>query len=275
MSRRRRIALAVTALAAVALLATGAFGFTNVSAERGVSVAVVDDESAFLGLPNDPAVTCEVADDTETGCTVALVDVTNQFSTALTDVSATADGGLSLSTPDDIGVGEAGTISGTVACDPDEDEETTRTYDLAISVDGDGVSATKYDKEVTVSCIGVEDPLDSVSVTFSGCGNAEITGDAEDFPLDATLTFTDGTTETVTVGSSGEMVRGSAPDGTQLESVEIGPRTFENGACTANGGRGGSGSDGSETTDTAEATDEPEGTDEPTETDEPTDTDDD
>lgn len=234
----RRIALVVLALATVAVFATGAFGFTSVSAERGVSVAVVDDENAFLGLPNEPSVTCEVADDTETGCTVALVDVTNQFSTALTDVSASAtDDEVSLSTPGEIGVGETETIRGTVTCDPDEGEQTTRTYELTVSVDGEDVSATKYDKAVTVTCVGVEDPLDSVGVRFDGCGNAEVTGDAEDFPLEATLTFADGTTSTVTVESSGEKVRGNTTDGTQLESISIGSQTFENDACSATAGR--------------------------------------
>jgi hypothetical protein len=167
----RRVALVVLAFAAVALFATGAFGFTSVSAERGVSVAVVDDESAFLGLPNDPAVDCTVGGSPEEDCKeLELLTVTNQFSTGLTALSvAPAESEASV---EDLAVsadvddatplqpGDAVTITGDVDCAAGE----TVTAELTITVAGDGVEATKYDKEVRVDCERSDE------VRFAGCG---------------------------------------------------------------------------------------------------------
>ena len=51
MSRRTRRVVALVALCVAASMALGVGSYSSVSAERSVSVTVVDDESAYLGVP--------------------------------------------------------------------------------------------------------------------------------------------------------------------------------------------------------------------------------
>lgn len=77
MNRWTRVGAAAVLLAA--LLAVGATGsFSAVEADRGVSVAVADDEHAYLGVETDVE-----------GCN-ATVTVTNRFATSVSTVSLEA-----------------------------------------------------------------------------------------------------------------------------------------------------------------------------------------
>ena len=78
MSHRRALSVLLAA-AAAAMLVTGSFGFTSVSAERGVSVAVVDSENAYVN-----ATACEKSKGKGAGSQGAKVTVTNQFSSEFT-----------------------------------------------------------------------------------------------------------------------------------------------------------------------------------------------
>ncbi|QSG06150.1 hypothetical protein [Halapricum desulfuricans] len=75
---RRWAYAALLALAVLLVLGTG--GFSAMSADRGVSVSVADDEEAYLGYDD----TCENG--------TLKVTITNQFDDRLTDVSITVDG---------------------------------------------------------------------------------------------------------------------------------------------------------------------------------------
>jgi hypothetical protein len=78
MSHRRALSVVLAAVAAT-MLVTGSFGFTSVSAERGVSVAVVDSENAYVN-----ASACAKSTGEGEGSSGVKVTVTNQFSGAFT-----------------------------------------------------------------------------------------------------------------------------------------------------------------------------------------------
>jgi len=69
MGRRRRAVLASVALAAALVAATGTAGVSATSADRGIQVAVADDDEAFLGIDRlpDRAAAEQVDDDTYFG----------------------------------------------------------------------------------------------------------------------------------------------------------------------------------------------------------------
>lgn len=75
----RRAVSVLLAVAAAAMLVTGSFGFTSVSAERGVAVNVVESENAYVGVS-----ACEKSNGNGNGTEPARVMVTNQFSEEFT-----------------------------------------------------------------------------------------------------------------------------------------------------------------------------------------------
>ncbi|GAB7013194.1 hypothetical protein [Halolamina salina] len=82
MNSRRAVSVLLAAVAAT-MLVTGSFGFTSVSAERGVAVNVVESENAYVNVS-----ACEKSNGNATS-RPARVTVTNQFSGSFTieDVS--------------------------------------------------------------------------------------------------------------------------------------------------------------------------------------------
>lgn len=185
----RRIALAVVALATVAVFATGAVGFTNVSAERGVSVAVVDDERAYLGLTGE-RITCrtipgEGEQPAETCSNVPLLEVTNQFPSEMTvtDVSISRAGAVAAGDLEgtDLDVGETGTLRGDVtdACSPSAGSSDRVSLAITVSVETESAAATRFDKTVSVTCKrpakGPDDGGENGggSVVFDGCGGVD------------------------------------------------------------------------------------------------------
>ena len=85
MSSLKGLSIALAVLAGTGLL-LGTFGFSAASAERGVSVAVVDDENAMVGYQASDRLAPE-------GQCVDLVTVTNRLpgDVAVTDVTVDAD----------------------------------------------------------------------------------------------------------------------------------------------------------------------------------------
>ncbi|KPN31215.1 hypothetical protein SY89_01958 [Halolamina pelagica] len=75
----QRAVSVLLAVTAASMLVTGSFGFTSVSADRGVSVAVVDSENAYVGVS-----VCEKDNGNENGANPVKVTVTNQFSEQFT-----------------------------------------------------------------------------------------------------------------------------------------------------------------------------------------------
>ncbi|CQH61778.1 uncharacterized protein HHUB_3544 [Halobacterium hubeiense] len=90
-----RVASIVLALAAVSVLATGTLGFTSVSAERGVSVSVVDSESAYVGVTACAPTHSEneTGNGSGAGSADVYVTVTNQYSTPVVVEGIEGDGG--------------------------------------------------------------------------------------------------------------------------------------------------------------------------------------
>ncbi len=78
----------VLALAAVGMLATGTLGFTSVSAERAVSVNVVDNEDAYVGVA-----ACAPTNANGTGEAKVYVSVMNRHSTEVTVEEIATRGG--------------------------------------------------------------------------------------------------------------------------------------------------------------------------------------
>ncbi|SFP28372.1 MULTISPECIES: hypothetical protein [Halolamina] len=75
----RRAVSVLLAVTAATMLVTGSFGFTSVSADRGVSVAVVESENAYVGVS-----VCEKDNGTGNGSDPVKVTVTNRFSEPFT-----------------------------------------------------------------------------------------------------------------------------------------------------------------------------------------------
>ena len=151
---RKRSSLVLIALAVV-LGTAGTGAFSSAETDRSVSVAVVDDDEAYVGY--DP-----IEVNATNNETVALVTVTNRFQTPLdvTDVAVTEppDGNLTVDVnapeqPAGIGVGDAGEVMGVVGCEGPVDGAE---IGVTVSVSGTGVAATllgeREHRTVTVSC---------------------------------------------------------------------------------------------------------------------------
>lgn len=151
MRRSRQLVLALAVLAAVVLV-TGSGGFDAVQADRGVHVAVADDEHAYLGIAvDDPTLTHGAHDD------VVLLSLRNQFGRPLTEVSVTVtnDGKTppvlrAVDAPASLSVGERGTVTADVTCGGLDRGET---WTVTVVASGPGVE-TALSREVTVTCEG-------------------------------------------------------------------------------------------------------------------------
>lgn len=171
MTRLKTLSLALAVLAGAGLL-FGTAGFSAVSADRGVSVAVVDDESAMIGYQSSDG-------NVEDGATVDLVTVANRYTGDIdvTNVSVDADGFEvdDVTEPTGIEPGANGTIEGTVSCAPGENATVAVTVtaegsDLAASLSGDTET-----REFELRCAAREEEEASVDgVRFSGAGNFHV-----------------------------------------------------------------------------------------------------
>ena len=127
------------ALAAVVALSSGAFGFTSVSADRTLSVEVVNDENAFLGIEEGLLDRCGKQ---------PLLTVHNRFGTAIdATVTVTETEGVrvgSASGPGNaIDPGESG--DATVRLKPDKEAGSDGgdgSLTVRVSASGNGVEAS-------------------------------------------------------------------------------------------------------------------------------------
>lgn len=161
MGRIRTLSIVLALLAATGLL-VGSMGVTSVHADRGVSVAVVDDDSAYVGYESSDMT---VAD----GDRVDLVTVTNRFfgPVSVTDVAVAADGVAfeNLSAPS-LDSGEQAVIAGTVDCEG----ATTATVEITVTVEGQNVMATIYGDTITREFDVTCEPS-IPDARFTGAGN--------------------------------------------------------------------------------------------------------
>ena len=197
MNGRKFLSLLIASVAVLSL-AFGSGAFTSVSAERGVSVSVVDDENAFVGYATSDRTVSD-------GDRVTLVTVTNRMPGELTvtnvDISA---GSMSFSNVNQptMGVGETGAIAGDVSCSAGSSEP----VHVTVTVSGTGVWAKIFsdsdtkEREFEVTCEAPQ--ANSInSVEFKGAGQVRINATPEgeidliywtttDGPSDEPLTFT-------------------------------------------------------------------------------------
>ena len=165
----------VLVLAAVAGLAFGTAGFSAMSADRGLTVNVTDDETAYLGY--EP-----VADEVRGGESTAAVEYRNQFAqdlgefrvnVSIVDAGRTDATIRTVDAPDRLDDGAASAVDVTLRCPVEE--EVTLLFDADGS--GGGVSVS-VDRVHTVTCV----PSGPVvtGVKFNGAGNAQVeTRDAD------------------------------------------------------------------------------------------------
>lgn len=127
----------------------GSFGFTSVSAERGVSVQVVNDDRAYVGYQSSDLTVRD-------GETVDLVEVKNRFTNTIDIGDITIEDGnfriSNLNPPTNIPPGERRDIRGTVECTPNE----TQKIGLTVTLKGSGVTAQIFGdtetREFTLRC---------------------------------------------------------------------------------------------------------------------------
>lgn len=112
----------------------GSGGFTTVSVDRGVSISVENDESAYVGYQSSDLTV-------ENGTTIDLVVITNRLPDDINVIDVTIeDGNFDISnptTPTDISPGKTGAIQGTVRCTPSE----SQAIKLSVTVSGSDVTA--------------------------------------------------------------------------------------------------------------------------------------
>lgn len=152
MTKIKSLSLLLLLVASIGIMA-GSSGFSSVSAERGVSVNVVTDESAYVGYQSSDLV---VRDNEMTG----LVAITNRFSDEIEvrDV-AIVDGRsilTGLTAPDSISSGEQAIIRGTVDCTPNQTQQVA----VTVMTRGNGVTAEisgdTETREFTLTCAAPE-----------------------------------------------------------------------------------------------------------------------
>jgi hypothetical protein len=140
----RRISLVLLAVALiVGITATG--GLSINLADRDVTVAVVDDDSAYVGYNSPPTL------NVTSGDRVTLVTVTNRFDTAIdvTDVTVDSPTNVTASVepyPEGIGPGESGAVTASISC---SSNVTTESLQVTITVEGSDVSATVFGRSET------------------------------------------------------------------------------------------------------------------------------
>lgn len=144
----RCVALILAGLAALAL-ATGTFGFTGVEADRGIAVAVADDDEAFVGLDSGALDRCGRQQ---------FVTVANRFATpvevSVTLVEATNVRVEEVMPPDDpLQPGERATTD--IRLQPDREATTDGdggTLTVRVETVGDGVRSV-LTRTYPVQCV--------------------------------------------------------------------------------------------------------------------------
>jgi hypothetical protein len=169
MSSLKGLSIALAVLAGTGLL-LGTFGFSAASAERGVSVAVVDDENAMVGYQASDRLAPE-------GQRVDLVTVTNRLSSeaSVTNVTVTTSGDddnvvVSNVSKPTLGPGEAEAVAADVHCPGNRDVPIT----VSVTVEAEGVTAAisgdTTTRSFSLDCGGEGE---SSGPRFTGAGNFE------------------------------------------------------------------------------------------------------
>lgn len=169
MNRTRTLAIILLLVASTGFI-FGSFGFTSVSAERDVSVQVVNDEQAYVGYQSSDLTVRD-------GKTVDLVTVENRFTDVISVIDVTIeDGPFTITTPtipSNISPGKSRTIRGTVDCSPAKTQE----IEVTVTLNGSGITAQIFGdtetRDFTLTCAPKteETPPGTLDgATFDGAG---------------------------------------------------------------------------------------------------------
>jgi len=165
-----KVASIVLAVLAAMILLTGTFGFTSVTADRGLQVSVADNDHAKVGIE-------KLGGEASAGDEIKLLNITNKWTDGMTisDVSVEPLDGVEV-TDEELSVGDGARISAQCSLDAGTTEEIDVTF--TASVDG---AQTTITRTVEVTCtkeqLTSEEELKKADlrVEFKGEGNAVIT----------------------------------------------------------------------------------------------------
>jgi|GEM_PF-1290629 len=202
MTPLRRTSLALALAAALVLIGSSA-GFSAVTADRPVSVSIVDDDAAYLGVESAGS----------------ELTVSNRFAEPITDLRVRVAGQeVYVSTP--VPPGESVPVD---ACSVlDEGGET------GVLVDASTASASA-DLTRTYDLTCAADSAD-YNVSFKGGGNVHVEGP---YPVDVTVHFASGDDEKVTLEQKN--VRNAVDSEDCITAITIGGDRFENQKDCKNG----------------------------------------
>lgn len=215
LSRRSILLLAGSAGVGLATLA-GAGAFSSVGGNRDVDVDLANDPNAFLAI--------EELDSTATsGESLSVLELTNQFSEALTSVtvSVTTPGKFGLNQtdanhPGSLDVGETGTVSLPMSCD----STVTDTVDLRIIASGQS-SEIKTTRSLSLTCNPASKLCDFSTPFIRGGGSGKPPDQGDQPPEDME---TETGTVSVTRDQNGSLdiqINMSSDDGKELGEVHI------------------------------------------------------
>jgi hypothetical protein len=149
-SKRRCVVVGLLLIvASVGITLSGSEAFSVSEADRTVTVAVVDDNNAYVGYDSPAAIDVNITE----GVDEELVTITNRFHTPIrvTNVEI-VNPEIQVSLPPELGVGESGIIR-LSGCDKSLSGESVH---VTVSVKGAGVQATLFGdtetRTVAVNC---------------------------------------------------------------------------------------------------------------------------
>lgn len=147
-----RLLAVVGVVASLVLVAPQTGAFTSAAADRSISITVVDDESAYLGIQQSP-----VSVGGNENRNVVLLTVTNRFSEPLelnvhiTEQNPDSRPSVARANgPARLAAGAESPVAAVVTCANSTGSDTAT---VTLSASGDGVSVTA-NRTVAVDCIG-------------------------------------------------------------------------------------------------------------------------
>lgn len=195
MTSRRSLPLLVAVVVVTSLVLSGG-AFSAVTTERGVHLAVVDDEKAYLGL--QPVTPLELpADET---LDLNVVRLTNQFTSTLDEISVSVTEGdddlptvADVNAPSGLGPGDVGWITADIDCGVSGNGET-----VTITIEASGRDSVELARDVTIDCERPSDDEPDVErYEFKGCSEVWVVLATEPVkPFGATFQLYDSTAET-------------------------------------------------------------------------------
>ncbi|MCL9817000.1 hypothetical protein [Natronocalculus amylovorans] len=158
-----KVASIVLAVLAAMILLTGTFGFTSVTADRGLQVSVADNDHAKVGIE-------KLGGEASAGDTIELLNITNNWADGMiiSDVTVESLDGDDISDTN-LDVGEDAVISAACTLGAGTTEDVVVTF--TASVDG---AQTTITRTVEVQC--QEESADStiIDVSFFGGGQQDV-----------------------------------------------------------------------------------------------------